>query len=158
MGSPSAGGPGHEKKRRHGHQERHQLQEKCACDPWKPPPGSQRACGDGRGPSWEGERLAPPWGHSPSRPLRTSSAMPWEQDREQISRREQDEGKMERGLCHPPHIYSLGRPTATSTTSHHHDPLHAASTSQVEQLPRQHGEAESPTSNQSSHVIKGAGG
>ena len=122
------------------------------------PEGPQGACGGGHGPSWEEERLAPPWRPSLSRPLKTSSATPWEQGGDEKSRREQDEGKMDGGLFPSLTFIGKGGQPPASTTSRHHDLLHAASTSQVEQLPRQHGETESPTSNQSPCVIKAVGG
>ena len=64
----------------------------------------------------------------------------------------------ERGaLPLPTFIAKEGQPPA-STTSRHDDLLHAASFRQVEQLPRQHGEVETPTSHQSSRVIKATSG
>ena len=83
--------------------------------------------------------------------------MPWEQDGEERSRRQQDEGKMDGGLCPSLTFIAKGGQPPASMTSLHHDPLHAALTNQVEQLPKKHGEAESPTSNQSPLIIKAAG-
>ena len=70
------------------------------------------------------------------------------------SRREHDEGQLGEGLCLSRTFIAKGGQPPASTTSRHHDLLHATLTSQVVQLRRQHGEAESPTSNQLPRVIK----
>ena len=57
------------------------------------------------------------------------------------------------GCPYPTFIAKEGRPPA-STTSHHDALLHAISFRQVKQLPRQHGEVETPTSHQSPCVIQ----
>ena len=51
------------------------------------------------------------------------------------------------GLRSPTFITGGGQPSAFTITGNH-DPFLHAGTCQVEQLPRQHGEAEAPTSNQ----------
>ena len=112
-----------------------------------PPDGPPRPGRGGRAVSSAGGGLAPLGEPFPSLPPRTGGSEPSRQDGARIGKKEKQGGMDWKGARSSVLMAGEGQPP-TSTIAGNHDPLCMQGLVQSVQLPRRHGEVETPTPNQ----------
>ena len=112
-----------------------------------PPDGPPRPGHGGRAVSSAGAGLVPLGEPFPSLPSRTGGSEPSQQDGARIGKKEKQGGMDWKGARCSVLMAGEGQPP-TSTIAGNHDPLCMQGLVQSVQLPRRHGEVETPTSNQ----------